>query len=607
MQRKILLLVIASILVMLVSIGLVSYLTVHGSINHSLEGHLTLARLLGKSLDYTLERNIIRLHDISFSGKVDLSDGDWAPEKRALHTAYEYSIFSDGVFIMDLDGNILLRYPYKDDGAINLMGNTYVQEALREHKTVVSDVYTISPTRRQVIFVLVPLKDAAGYVVGLVGGEIDPSNYIFTWMIKAFPTGKDMKVELIDSHGIIISSNDPERTLTYTDHDRFLGNLIRQKEEQVSRCHRCHVGGEEGREADMMAFAPLSFAPWGVTVRQPESVVFRPTAQLKYAFSIVSLIVIAAAVVLSIGLSRSIISPLTALGTASERIASGDISAPVPVYGGDEIGELAESFERMRVRLENSLEYIRLHTVELEESVRERTTELRQQKQKLALLLDEGIRAQEDERKRIARELHDETSQTLAALGMSLEISSEALKQGKLTPDMILELKKKVSFLMDGINRLIHDLRPPVLDDLGLESAIRWLLQRHLGENAIAYNMKISGLDGLNLDSKTELSFFRIVQESVINIVKHSKAERVDITFSYIEGHLGFEITDDGVGFDLEEVMKAHERGSEHGFGLMGMNERITNLGGEVMIRSREGSGTKITILIVEREKDSNA
>lgn len=607
MQRKILLLVIASILVMLVSIGLVSYLTVHASIDHSLEDRLTLAKLLGRSLDYTLERNIIRLHDISFSGNVDLGDGDWAPEKRALRTAYEYSMFSGGLFLMDLDGNILLRYPHKDDGAINLMGITYVQEALREQKTVVSDVYTLSPTRRQVIFVLAPLKDPAGYVVGLVGGEIDPSNYFFTWAIKAFPTGEDMKVELIDSHGIIIASNDPHRTFTYADHDRFLGNLIKEKRAQVSKCHRCHAEGVDGREADMMAFAPLSFAPWGVTVRQPESVVFGPSTDLQKAFAVVSLIVIAAAVILSIGLSRSIIGPLRALGRASERIASGDLSAPVPVYGGDEVGELAESFEAMRVRLKDSLEHIRLHTVELEDTVRERTAELRKQKKRLSLLLDEGIRAQEEERKRIARELHDETSQTLAALGMSLEISSEALRLEKLTPEMIFGLKEKVSTLMDGINRLIHDLRPPVLDDLGLESAIRWLLQRHFDENDIAYNMETSGLDALLLDSKTELSLFRIVQESVINIVKHSKATNVDIKFSQVDGDLNLEIEDNGVGFDLHEVLEEHERGSEHGFGLMGMNERVMNLGGEVIIRSQEGRGTKITILITPKEKDSNA
>ena len=221
MQRKILLLVIASILVMLVSIGLVSYLTVYDSIDHSLEARLTLARLLGRSLDYTLERNIVRLHDISFSGSVDLSDGDWAPERHALSTAYEYSMFSDGLFLMDLDGNILLRYPHKDDGAINLLGITYVQEALREQRTVVSDVYTLSPTRRQVIFVLVPVKDSGGDVVGLVGGEVDPSSYFFTWLIKSLPTSEGIKVELIDSHGIIIASNDPQRTFTYADHDMF--------------------------------------------------------------------------------------------------------------------------------------------------------------------------------------------------------------------------------------------------------------------------------------------------------------------------------------------------------------------------------------------------
>ena len=245
--------------------------------------------------------------------------------------------------------------------------------------------------------------------------------------------------------------------------------------------------------------------------------------------------------------------------------------------------------------------------MELEDTVRERTAELRKQKKQLSLLLDEDIRAQEEERKRIARELHDETSQTLAALGMSLELSSEALRKNKLTPEMILELKNKVSVLMDGINRLIHDLRPPVLDDLGLESAIRWLLRRHLDENAIAYNMETTGLEGLDMDSKTELSFFRIVQESVINIVKHSKARNVMMELSVSGGFVNLDITDDGVGFNLDEVMKAHEKGAEPGFGLMGMNERVMNLGGEVMIRSKEGRGTKITILITPKEKDSNA
>ncbi|KKL63808.1 hypothetical protein LCGC14_2171410, partial [marine sediment metagenome] len=397
---------------------------------------------------------------------------------------------------------------------------------------------------------------------------------------------------------IIIASNDPQRTFTYADHDRFLGNLIKEKRALVSKCHRCHAEGVDGREADMMAFAPLSFAPWGVTVRQPESVVFGPSTDLQKAFAIVSLIVIAVAVILSIGLSRSIISPLRALGRASERIASGDLTAPVPVYAADEVGELAESLEAMRVRLKDSLEYIRLHTVELEDTVKERTSELRKQKKQLSLLLDEDIRAQEEERKRIARELHDETSQTLAALGMSLELSSEALRKNKLTPEMILELKNKVSVLMDGINRLIHDLRPPVLDDLGLESAIRWLLQRHLGQKGVTYDLRSSGMEEIEMDGKVELSFFRIVQESVINIVKHSKARNVMMELSVSGGLVNLDITDDGVGFNLDEVMKAREKGAELGFGLMGIKERVSNLGGEAHIFTEPDKGTKIKISI---------
>jgi signal transduction histidine kinase len=173
-----------------------------------------------------------------------------------------------------------------------------------------------------------------------------------------------------------------------------------------------------------------------------------------------------------------------------------------------------------------------------------------------------------------------------------------ALKGGRLDPEMILELREKVASLMDGINRIIHDLRPPVLDDLGLESAIRWLLQRQLADKNIGYTITAEGIGDAKLQGRAELGLFRVLQEAVINITKHAMAGNVDISLDVEDGSMKVKVRDDGKGFDLDEVLKAHETGSEHGFGLMGMQERIANLDGEMHISSEPGKGTSIEISI---------
>ncbi len=193
---------------------------------------------------------------------------------------------------------------------------------------------------------------------------------------------------------------------------------------------------------------------------------------------------------LAVGLSRSIVKPVRLIIAATKKIARGNLSEPVEVTSKDEFGELAESVNTMRLKLAEYLETLQNYNVQLEGRVMERTMELQQRKRQLATLLDEVIKAQEDERKRIARELHDETSQSLAALGMNLDIATLALKDNNLIPEMIEEMKTRVEQLVQGINRLIHDLRPPVLDDLGFESAIRWLLGRHLASKGLAYFLR---------------------------------------------------------------------------------------------------------------------
>lgn len=610
MQKKIIVSTLLSVIVILLSLGIISTLSINDSIRHSLSERTDLAGILASYTDYRLQNNLTRLYDISLSGVIDLNDDDWEPEDNALRTAYQYSIFTDGIFIVDLKGKVVHSYPPAQMKR-SLMGNPYFKKTIGENRAVISNIYTEEGTSRKVIFVLVPLRNKDGKTIGAVGGEINPTNYVLTNLIKAIPTRGDTIIELVDSFGVVIASNNPVRIFACSDRNKILGNLITTKQKSVMKCHRCHegetapVGGEQEKTIDMLAFAPLSEAPWGISVRESEKRVFAPSSQLKKKFFILAIVSIGSALIFAIGISKSIVNPIKSLTVASKKIADGNLREPVRLVSSDEIRALGMSFERMRERLADSLEKIHKYNTELEERVADRTRELQQSRKRLTKLLHEVIRAQEEERKRIARELHDETSQSIAALGMSIEIAGIALKERELTPEKIYELRGKVSQLLEGISRLIQDLRPPVLDDLGLESAIRWLLERHLAVKGVKYQLNtseefqrlISNSETI-LDDKTIFRVFRIIQESVINISKHARATNVTVSLLFEESAVKVNIEDDGVGFDVQTVLRDADMGANVGYGLLGLKERISLLEGTVDIESKPGEGTLISIII---------
>ncbi|HSB32243.1 MAG TPA: cache domain-containing protein [Candidatus Sulfobium mesophilum] len=610
MQKKIIVSTLLSVIVILLGLGIISNLSINDSIGHSLTERTDLAAILASYTDYRLQNNLTRLYDISLSGSIDLNDDDWDPEDNALKTAYQYSIFTDGIFLLDLKGNVVRSYPLGQQKR-NLMGNPYVRRTIEENRAVISNIYTEEGTNKRVIYVLVPLTDKNGWKIGAVGGEINPTNYVMTNLIRSIPTRGDTIIELVDSFGVVIASNNPVRVFACSDRNKILGNLINSKQKSVMKCHRCHegeggaTGTERGKTIDMLAFAPLSEAPWGISVRESEKMVFAPSSQLRKKFLILGLISIGSALVFSLGISRSIVTPIRSLTMATKKIAGGILKEPVRVVSRDEIGALGMSFETMRVKLSESLDKIQKYNTELEERVFERTMELQQSRKRLSILLHEVIRAQEEERKRIARELHDETSQSIAALGMSIEIAAIALKENALTPETIYELRAKVTQLLEGISRLIHDLRPPVLDDLGLESGVRWLLERHLSVKGIKYQLnaseefqKLISSEETILDDKTVFRLFRIIQEAIINVSKHAQASNVAVSLLFDGQGVKVHIKDNGIGFDVQTVFEEADSGTVSGFGLIGLKERAALLEGTVDIRSIPGEGTEITIII---------
>ncbi|HOG48765.1 MAG TPA: histidine kinase, partial [Anaerolineae bacterium] len=209
-------------------------------------------------------------------------------------------------------------------------------------------------------------------------------------------------------------------------------------------------------------------------------------------------------------------------------------------------------------------------------------------------LLAKVISAQEDERKRIARELHDETSQNLNALILSLDRALAAVRaQSPKAEEHLAAGKDIAAGALESVHRLVSDLRPSLLDDLGLVPAINWYGEERLKPHGIAMSMQCRGMD-IRLPAAVETALFRIAQEAITNIARHSGATEVQVTLQMSDGRVRLVVEDNGRGFDVAAVAAVKHSG--RGLGLRGMQERAVILGGECQIRSRPGGGTVISV-----------
>ena len=211
----------------------------------------------------------------------------------------------------------------------------------------------------------------------------------------------------------------------------------------------------------------------------------------------------------------------------------------------------------------------------------------------------------EEERKRIARDLHDETSQVVASLSAHLEAAVDLLPAtaGKVKP--ILKKAQELSVsILDELHKVIYELYPFLLDDLGLVAAIESLIDNSLKAAGVKVRLKIEG-KVRRLDRQTEITLFRVIQEALSNIVWHAHAKKVNVNFCFQNNSVKVRITDDGIGFDVEKATDASNR--PHGFGVLGMEERIQLINGSLSIRSHPGSGTEINIEVPLDSSEDNA
>jgi signal transduction histidine kinase len=283
-------------------------------------------------------------------------------------------------------------------------------------------------------------------------------------------------------------------------------------------------------------------------------------------------------------MSKLVVTKLEQFVKTIKRFGRGDLGERVTLQSGDEIGELADAFNRMADGLQTK-----------ERENRQLYDELQRKEIARGHLLEKLITVQEGERQRIARDLHDHLGQALSAMTMRME-AAENLAASE--PDRLRERLEDAKSLalraFEQTYELILNLRPIALDDLGLAAAIRSYAQQHLESREIAVEFAVNGKPR-RLSPHLEINLFRIAQEAINNIAYQRRAIR-ETHLEFTDAQIQICVEDDGCGFDVTTGFELKDQG--RGLGLLGMEERATFAQGICRIDSRPGAGTRVLVTI---------
>jgi signal transduction histidine kinase len=235
---------------------------------------------------------------------------------------------------------------------------------------------------------------------------------------------------------------------------------------------------------------------------------------------------------------------------------------------------------------------------ELELRIQERTTELatanaalRAEQERLQILSRQLLHAQETERRRIARELHDEIGQVLTAVKINLQTLQRTA--GPAAHASLQESIAIVDRAVQQVRNLSLDLRPSLLDDLGLVAALRWYVDRQ-SARAGYHGQVVADPPDLTVPPEVATTCFRVAQEALTNVVRHAKAKRVRVELGREDGELRLVVRDDGTGFEVAAANRRVARGAS--LGLLGMQERVQLVGGRLELKSAPGAGTEVRV-----------
>lgn len=463
-----------------------------------------------------------------------------------------HRMFQGRIALLDAQGNVLAA----DDGATNWQRDRFLQELAET--VVASGQPAFSPVaevgREGSFLVGVPVTDGYGRVTGVLVGSVNVDGLGLEKILTQVQVGRRGVIYLTDGEGRIIYHPDPSQL----GHD--VGSIFQP--------------GRDDQEV-VITYAAVPQTGWQVVVQEPWEDVVAPI--MRYS-QITPFIMITATFVSLLAMIfglRYVTRPLQALGRQARRLAWGDFSATeTPVGGVAEIEDLRLALDQMADQIQEYRAGMRDY---------------------LAFI----TRGQEEERRRLARELHDDTTQSLIALAQRIEMAQKALaRDPALAGSRLAELKEMATSILQDIRRFTRDLRPTYLEDLGFQPALEMLVRELDQRDDLQATFEATGATR-RLPLDLELTAFRIAQEALNNAARHAQASHVHLGVRFAEEGLTIYVEDDGVGFTAPE--RPWELARRGHFGLMGMRERALMFGGHLSIQSSPGKGAKVTAFLPYR------
>jgi signal transduction histidine kinase len=594
LTKKIILLSAIGLIAGILVINFLGIRAVNRTIEVALQERLNTAYLVANHADKILELALDELEKTADLVEIGELNAGFESKMEALQEKYRrLSLRLHGVILLDREGQILWSNIQTLSLTQNTPLNPDIGQTVITESSGISGLVQISGIETPVVLFFASVKEELQSSKMVLAVAIDLADSAINGFIQPIELGNTGYVEVVDQNGIVLARTEPNYkldTFEKSDHSGRFAELIASGQPSRGVCHNCHEPKQEVMTRDVMAFVPLSSAQWGVVIRQSEEEALVQARELNQGLIIFSIVLVAVTILFVIVTTQNVVKRINSLVKASQRIADGDLVNPVARLGKDEIGILSQNFNDMRGKLMVTQKELN------------RLYKDAQHKEKIrGELLHNLLSIQEEERRRIARELHDETSQTLATLNVNLEAAIAMLPEDMAKAEDLLRKTQNQSVnTLEEIHRLIFDLRPVVLDDLGLVTAVQWLTENNLQRAGISVNFKTRGRVK-KLSSPLAILLFRVIQEAIHNIAKHGGAKTANISLHFMKEMIKVIIKDDGRGFDVEEAMNTKDR--PRGLGLLGMRERVELMNGSLNIRSRPGGGTEIDIEIpMEKE-----
>lgn len=495
----------------------------------------------------------------------DVRSSSLAARTAALTGAAEVlKIFSAGVAILDQEGNVQVAAPAgASPVGDSAAGHAYFEAVRAGRERAFSDVLAHPQTGDDIIVIAVPIRDDGHAFAGALLGAVHLRDTSLGDPIRQLVIGEAGFAYVVDRNGRVIFHPDPrEIGADFTDRPFVKSVMAGQS------------GGtlwtSPSGERLVQGYTPVNETGWGLIVREPWDAVVAPAQTYAAVIAVAGLAAIAVVAYALWRGVRRIVVPVQTLAQQTARLAAGEPVEPIGKTTIREIDALGRAFDQMAGQIARYRAGLRRY-------------------------LGAMTQSQEEERRRIARELHDETTQSLLAISRRLELY-QATELDEARKAELAQLQATVADTLHGVRRISRDLRPPVLEDLGLVPALQALVRAaREGEGAVPQaDFTVSGRV-IALQAEQELALYRITQEALTNIRRHAHATGLRVDLTYRPSAVQLDISDDGEGFEVPRPLS--ELAQLGSFGLMGIQERVWAIGGTLTVHSEPGRGTHLSVV----------